>query len=275
MELSMTSTMRSPECRRGRAATSTSRSSKTGVDEVLRSQGRGKRRGSDGNHYKDQSKRLPAKAVEQLIRTRHGVAVLNRVAVETAIFDAEMESFILFASKEDECTPRGVAGFNVTQSQELLKLTLQFGGLGNRESVGCLVVNTIVRHKLNGVLDITHRWDAGVRERRWENVVVLSDEVTNCGLQVSRISCEFLSVSVSARRRGGLDGRRRDGSRDGSHGDRGRIWLQRDELGVGTGWIIVSEIRHVHHKEGDVVLSNEVSELPRRGDSDRGGWCGH
>ncbi|GBG66800.1 hypothetical protein CBR_g68786 [Chara braunii] len=41
-----------------------------------------------------------------------------------------------------------------------------------------------IRHKLNGVLDVTHRWDAGVRERRWENVVVLSDEVTNCGLQV-------------------------------------------------------------------------------------------
>ncbi|GBG64143.1 hypothetical protein CBR_g40842 [Chara braunii] len=95
------------------------------------------------------------------------------------------------------------------------------------------------RHKPNGVLDVTHRWDAGVRERRWENVVVLSDEVTNCGLQVSCISCEFLSVSVSERRRGGLDGRRRDGSRDGSHGDRGRIWLQRDELSVRTGWIIV------------------------------------
>ncbi|GBG72435.1 hypothetical protein CBR_g12013 [Chara braunii] len=119
------------------------------------------------------------------------------------------------------------------------KLTLEFGGLGNRESVGCLVVNTIVRHKLNGVLDVTHRWDADVRGRRWENVVVLSDEVTNYGLQVSHISCEFLSVSVNARRRSGLDGRRRDGSRDGSHGDRRRIWLQRDELDVGTGWIIV------------------------------------
>ncbi|GBG65115.1 hypothetical protein CBR_g49478 [Chara braunii] len=128
--------------------------------------------------------------------------------------------------------------FNETQSQELLKLTLEFGGLGDRESVGCLVVNTVVRHKLNGVLDVTHRWDAGTRERRWENVVVLSDEVINCGLKVSHISCEFLSVSVSARQRSGLDGRRRDGSRNESHGDR-RIWLQRDELGVGTGWIIV------------------------------------
>ncbi|GBG80746.1 hypothetical protein CBR_g31301 [Chara braunii] len=182
---------------------------------------------------------VACEAVEQLIGTRHGVAVLNRVAVETAIVDAETESSIHFASKEDGCTPRGVAGFNETQSQELLKLTLEFGGLGDRESVGCLVVNTIVRHKLNGVLDVTHRWDAGVRKRRWENVVVLSDEVTNCGLQVSRISCEFLSVGVRVRRRGGLDGRRRDGSRDGSHGDRRRIWLQRDELGVGTGWIIV------------------------------------
>ncbi|GBG80024.1 hypothetical protein CBR_g30285 [Chara braunii] len=164
-------------------------------------------------------------AVEQLIGTRHGVAVLNRVAVEAAVVDAETKSSIRFASKEDGCTPRGVAGFNETQSQELLKLTLEFGGLGDRESVGCQVVNTIVRHELNGVLDIAHRWDAGVRERRWENVMVLADEVTNCGLQVSRISCEFLSVSVSARRRGGLDGRRRDGSREGSHGDRGRIWL--------------------------------------------------
>ncbi|GBG71956.1 hypothetical protein CBR_g10893 [Chara braunii] len=174
-----------------------------------------------------------------LIGTRHGVAVLNRVAVETAVVDAETKSFIHFANKEDGCTLRGVAGFNETQSQELLKLTLEFGGLGDQESVGCLVVNTIVRHELNGVLDVTHRWDAGVRERRWENVVVLSDEVTNCGLQVSRISCEFLSVSVSKRQRGGLDGRRRDESRYGIHGDRGRIWLQRDELGVGTGWIIV------------------------------------
>ncbi|GBG62662.1 hypothetical protein CBR_g31681 [Chara braunii] len=212
---------------------------------------------------------------EKLIGTRHGVVVLNRVAVETAIFDAETESFIRSASKEDGCTPRGVAGFNETQSQELLKLTLEFGGLGDRESLGCPVVNTIVRHKLNGVLDVRHRWDAGVRERRWENVVALSDEVTNCGLQVSRISCEFLSVSVRVRRRGGLDGRRRDGSRDRSHGDRRRIWLQRDELGVGTGWIIVQVIRHVHHKEGDVVLLDEVGELPRRGDSDRGRWCGH
>ncbi|GBG86126.1 hypothetical protein CBR_g41029 [Chara braunii] len=122
-------------------------------------------------------------AVEQLIGTRHGVVVLSRVAVETAIVDVETESSIRVASKEDGCTPRGVAGFNETQSQELLKLTLEFGGLGDRESVGCLVVNTIVRHKLNGVLDVTHRWDAGVRERRWENAVVLSDEVTNCGLQ--------------------------------------------------------------------------------------------
>ncbi|GBG64604.1 hypothetical protein CBR_g45661 [Chara braunii] len=182
---------------------------------------------------------VACEAVEQLIETRHGVAVFNRVAVETAIFDADTESSVRFASKEDGCTPRGVAGFNETLSQELLKLTLEFGGLGDRDSVGCLVVNTIVRHKLNGVLDITHRWDAGVLERRWENVVVLSDEITNCGFQVSRISCEFLSVSVSARRRGGLDARRRDGSGDGSHEDRGRIWLQRDELGVGTGWIIV------------------------------------
>ncbi|GBG91029.1 hypothetical protein CBR_g51762 [Chara braunii] len=141
---------------------------------------------------------VACEAVEQLIGTRYGVAVLNRVAVETAIVDPETESSIHFASKEDGCTPRGVAGFNETQSQELLKLTLEFGGLGDRESVGCLVVNTIVRHKLNGMLDVTHRWDVGVRERRWENVVVLSDEVTNCGLQVSRISCEFLSVSVSA-----------------------------------------------------------------------------
>ncbi|GBG61705.1 hypothetical protein CBR_g23220 [Chara braunii] len=66
--------------------------------------------------------------------------------------------------------------------KELLKLTLEFGGLGDRESVGCLVVNTIVWHKLDGVLDVAHRWDAGVK--RWENVVVLSNEVTNCGLQV-------------------------------------------------------------------------------------------
>ncbi|GBG59919.1 hypothetical protein CBR_g66725 [Chara braunii] len=95
------------------------------------------------------------------------------------------------------------------------------------------------RHKLDGVLDVARRWDAGVRERRWEYVMVLSNEVTNCRLQVIRISCEFLSVSVSARGRGGLDGRRRVGSRDGSHGDRRRIWLQRDELRVGTGWIIV------------------------------------
>ncbi|GBG74373.1 hypothetical protein CBR_g18784 [Chara braunii] len=151
----------------------------------------------------------------------------------------ETESSIRFASKEDGCTPRGVAGFNETQSQELLKLTLEFGGLGDRESIGCLVVNTIVRHKLDGVFDVAHRWDVDVRERRWENVMVLSNEVTNCGLQVSRISCEFLSVSVSSRRQGGLDGRRRVGSRDGSHGDRRSIWLQRDELGVGTGWIIV------------------------------------
>ncbi|GBG86206.1 hypothetical protein CBR_g41110 [Chara braunii] len=120
-----------------------------------------------------------------LIGTRHGVAVLNRVAVEAAIVDAETESSVRFASKEDGCTPRGVAGFNETLSQELLKLMLEFGGLGDRESVWILVVNTIVRHKLNGVLDVTHRWDAGVRERRWENVVVLSDEVTNCGLQVT------------------------------------------------------------------------------------------
>ncbi|GBG77829.1 hypothetical protein CBR_g25759 [Chara braunii] len=174
-----------------------------------------------------------------VIGTRHGVAVLNRVAVEAAVVDAETKSSIRFASKEDRCTPRGVAGFNETRSRELLKLTLEFGGLGDREFVGCLVVNTIVRHELNGVLDVAHRWDAGVREQRWENVMVLADEVTNCGLQVNHISCEFLSVSVSARRRVGLDGRRRDGSRDGSHGDRGRIWLQRDELGVGTGWIIV------------------------------------
>ncbi|GBG80552.1 hypothetical protein CBR_g31012 [Chara braunii] len=183
---------------------------------------------------------VACKAVEQLIGTRHGVAVLNRIAVETTVVDAETKSSIRFASKEDGCTPRGVAGFNETQSQEFLKLTLEFGGLGDRESVGCLVVNTIVRHKLNGVLDVTHRWDAGVRERRWKNVVVLSNEVTNCGLQVGRIACEFLSVSVSERRRGGLDGRRRVGSRDGSHGDR-RIWLQRDELGVGTGWISVRD----------------------------------
>ncbi|GBG74489.1 hypothetical protein CBR_g18899 [Chara braunii] len=94
------------------------------------------------------------------------------------------------------------------------------GGRGRRQLAGSPAMAP--RHELNGVLDVTHRWDAGVRERRWENVVVLSDEVTNCGLQVSCISCEFLSVSVSSRRRGGLDGRRRDGSRDGSHGDRGR-----------------------------------------------------
>ncbi|GBG78438.1 hypothetical protein CBR_g26467 [Chara braunii] len=159
--------------------------------------------------------------------------------VHTPLKGSGDEEFHRFASKEDGCTPREVAGLNETQSQELLKLTLEFGGLGDRESVGCLVVNTIVRHKLNGVLDVTHRWDAGVRERRWKNVVVLSDEVTNCGLQVGRIACEFLNVSVSERQWGGLDGRRRGGSRDGSHGDRRRIWLQRDELGVGTGWIIV------------------------------------
>ncbi|GBG77442.1 hypothetical protein CBR_g23891 [Chara braunii] len=179
----------------------------------------------------------------KLIGTRHGVVVLNHAAFETAIVDAETKSFIRFASKEDGCTPRGVAGLNETQSQELLKLTLEFGGLGDRESVGCLVVNTVVRHKLTGVLDVIHRWDAGLQERRWENVVAFSDEVTNYGLQVNRISCVLLSVSVSVsvseRRRGGLDGRRRDGSRDGSHGDRRRIWLQRDELDVGTGWIIV------------------------------------
>ncbi|GBG91339.1 hypothetical protein CBR_g52225 [Chara braunii] len=115
---------------------------------------------------------------------RHGVAVLNRVAVETAIVDAETESSIRFASKEDGCTPQGVAGFNETQSQELLKLTLEFGGLEDRESVGRLVVNTIVRYKLDGVLDVAHRWNAGIRERRWENIVVLSNEVTDCGVQV-------------------------------------------------------------------------------------------
>ncbi|GBG59312.1 hypothetical protein CBR_g32325 [Chara braunii] len=74
--------------------------------------------------------------------------------------DAKTKSSIRFASKEDGCTPRGNAGFNETQSQELLKLTLEFGGLGDQESVGCLVVNTIVRHKLDGVLDVAHRWDA-------------------------------------------------------------------------------------------------------------------
>ncbi|GBG69866.1 hypothetical protein CBR_g4693 [Chara braunii] len=136
--------------------------------------------------------------VEQLVGTRHGVVVLNRAAVETAIIDAETESFICFASKEDGCTPRGVAGFNETQSQEFLKLTVEFGDLRDRESVGCLVVNTIVRHELNGVFDVPHRWDAGVRERRWENIVVLSNEVTNYGLQVGRIACEFLSVSIGA-----------------------------------------------------------------------------
>ncbi|GBG65135.1 hypothetical protein CBR_g49497 [Chara braunii] len=135
-------------------------------------------------------------AVEKLIGMRHGVAVLNRVAVETTIVDVETGSSIRFASKEDGCTPRGIAGFNETQSQELLKLMLELGGLWDRESIGCLVVNTIVRHKLDGVLDVVHQWDAGVRERRRENVMVLSNEVTNCGLQVSRISCEFLNVSV-------------------------------------------------------------------------------
>ncbi|GBG81435.1 hypothetical protein CBR_g32112 [Chara braunii] len=117
----------------------------------------------------------------KLVGTRHGVVVLNRVAVETTIVDPETESSIRFASKEDECTLRGVAGFNETQSQELLKLTLEFSGLGDQESVGCLVVNTIVKHKLDGVLDVTHRWNAGVRERQWENVVVLSNEVTTPG----------------------------------------------------------------------------------------------
>ncbi|GBG80903.1 hypothetical protein CBR_g31459 [Chara braunii] len=176
----------------------------------------------------------------------------------------ETESFIHFASKEDGCTPRGIAGFNETQSQDLLKLTLEFGGLEDRESKGCLVVNVLVRQKLDGVLDIAHRWNAGVRERRWKNVVVLSNEVTNCGLRVGRIACEFLDVNVSARRQGDLDERLREGRRDGSHGDRRRICLQRDELGVGTGWIIVQEIRNVHRKEGDVVLPDEVRELLRR-----------
>ncbi|GBG87127.1 hypothetical protein CBR_g44584 [Chara braunii] len=103
------------------------------------------------------------------------------------------ESSICFASKEDGCTPWGVAGFNETQSQELLKLTLEFGGLGDRESVGCLVVNTIVRHKLDGVLDVEHRWDAGARERRGENVMVLSNEVTDCGLQGEEDELEALN----------------------------------------------------------------------------------
>ncbi|GBG73736.1 hypothetical protein CBR_g17076 [Chara braunii] len=127
-----------------------------------------------------------------------GAVYLVEPSPESAV-GTETESSIRFASKEDGCTPRGVAGFNETQSQELLKLTLEFGGLGDRESVGCLVVNTIVMHKLDEVLNVAHRWDAGVRERWWENVVVLSNEVTNCGLQVGRIACEFLSVSVDAR----------------------------------------------------------------------------
>ncbi|GBG86958.1 hypothetical protein CBR_g44411 [Chara braunii] len=221
---------------------------------------------------------VTCQTVEQLVDTRHGVAILKRVAVnwvKAEIIDAEMKSFIRFASKEDGCTPRGVAGFNETPSQELLKLTLEFSGFGDREFVRCLVVNTIVRHKLDGVLNVTHRWDAEVRERRRKNVVVLSNEVTNSGLQVGRIACEFLCVSVSEQRRGVLNGRRRKGSRDGSHGDKRRIWLQRDELGVWTGWIIVQEIRNVHNKEGDVVLSDEMGELSRRGDGDRGRWFGH
>ncbi|GBG61721.1 hypothetical protein CBR_g23236 [Chara braunii] len=120
------------------------------------------------------------------------------------VVDAETKSLICFASIEDGCTPWGVAGFNETQSQEFLKLTLEFGGLGDRESVGCLVVNTIVRHKLDGVLDVAHRWDAGVRERRWENVVVHSRMRSRTADSRSAVYRASSSASASARD-GGVD----------------------------------------------------------------------
>ncbi|GBG69557.1 hypothetical protein CBR_g4391 [Chara braunii] len=72
--------------------------------------------------------------VKQLIRARHGVTVLNRITVKAAVVNAKAESFVRFASKEDGCTPRGVTGFNETQSKELLKLTLEFRRLWNQES---------------------------------------------------------------------------------------------------------------------------------------------
>ncbi|GBG59587.1 hypothetical protein CBR_g49847 [Chara braunii] len=100
---------------------------------------------------------VACQTVKQLIRAGHGITVLNHVTVKAAVVDTEAESSVRFVSKEDKCTPRGVTGFNETQSKELLKLTLEFRRLWNRESVRCLMVNTIVRHELDKMLNTAHR----------------------------------------------------------------------------------------------------------------------
>ncbi|GBG88394.1 hypothetical protein CBR_g47093 [Chara braunii] len=91
---------------------------------------------------------------------------------------------------------------------ELLKLTLEFGGIGDQESIGGLVVNMIVRHKLDGMLNVAHRWDAGVRERRWENAVVLRNEITNYGLLLEtqvQAAATVMPAAASSRRPPKLD----------------------------------------------------------------------
>ncbi|GBG74647.1 hypothetical protein CBR_g19054 [Chara braunii] len=126
---------------------------------------------------------VAGEAIEQRIRTGHRINVSDRIFVETAVIEAEAESVILLAIKEDRCTPWGRTRFNEALLKQLVNLAFKFLGFGNREAIWGAMLNTVVRFEPDVVLDIAHRRDAAVRDSRRKNIAILAKEGRNARLQ--------------------------------------------------------------------------------------------
>ncbi|GBG72940.1 hypothetical protein CBR_g12662 [Chara braunii] len=105
---------------------------------------------------------VAGEAVKQVIRARHGIAIFDRVVVQTAIVNTETKDAVLLAIEEDRGSPWGSTRFNEALAKQLLKLALEFLGFGNRKAIRDAILNAIVWLELDVVLDTTHGRNAAV-----------------------------------------------------------------------------------------------------------------
>ncbi|GBG63116.1 hypothetical protein CBR_g36603 [Chara braunii] len=131
-------------------------------------------------------------AVKQVIRVRHGIAIFDRVVVQTAVVNTEAKGVVLLAIEEDRGT-WGSTWFHEALAKQLLKLALEFLGFGNRKAIRGAILNAIVGLELDVVLDTTHERNAVVGDRWWENIMILTKEGTNARRQGRKKGVKFLS----------------------------------------------------------------------------------
>ncbi|GBG79308.1 hypothetical protein CBR_g29457 [Chara braunii] len=133
------------------------------------------------------TQRNPAKGIPSCDTTR----VLYKVSGYLRVGKMEISLLVVTNNLSENISESPVRDLGLTISLRMVrrgeaKLSVVNLVEPSPESTGKMRVTVrydAQRHKLDGVLHVAHRWDASVRERRWENVAVLSNKVTNCGLQ--------------------------------------------------------------------------------------------